>query len=148
MTSATHGQQHDAYKTHQRQNLTEREIEARALLSCASQLDTASKADNDRKFYDDAIKRNQRLWTIFQVALCDPGNPLPRELKTILLNLSCYVDKISFRALAEYKPGLLDQLIDVNRHIAAGLSSKKAEDKSQPMAPPPEPPGAPVMTTA
>ena len=147
MTGATHEQQHDAYKTHQRQNLSAREIEARALLSCASQLDTASKTESDRKFYDDAIKRNQRLWTIFQVALCDPGNPLPIELKTILLNLSCYVDKVSFRALAEYKPALLDQLIDVNRHIAAGLSNRKSDDKNQ-MPPVPMSPGAPVMTTA
>src|ERR1700729_1505196 len=92
---------HDAYKTHQRKNLSDRAIEARALLSCASQLDNASKTQSDRKFYDEAIRRNQKLWTIFQVALCDPGNPLPTELKNILLNLSCYVDRVSFRALAD-----------------------------------------------
>ena len=105
---------HDAYKTHQSKQLTDREIEARALLSCASQLDAASKGQRPH-VYDEAIRRNQRLWTIFQVALCDPDNPLPRELKIILLNLSHYVDKVSFRALAEFKPELLESLIDINR---------------------------------
>ena len=149
MTAATH-EKHDAYKTHQRGQETDREIEARALLTCASQLDVAARSQGgDKEFYNDAIKTNQRLWTIFQVALCDPGNPLPVELKNILLNLSCYVDKISFRALAEFKPPLLANLIEINRNIAAGLSKKPAAAGNQ--APPPAPtqlPRGPVITTA
>ena len=145
MAAAT-SEQHDAYKTtHQHQRQSDREIEARALLSCASLL-AAAKEGNDHKFYTEALKRNQRLWTFFQVALCDPDNPLPRELKIILLNLSRYVDKVSFRAIAEYKPTLLANLIDINRHIATGLSAKLKTGDQAP--PPPKPPGQPVMTTA
>jgi flagellar biosynthesis regulator FlaF len=145
MTAATY-EKHDAYKTHQRGHETDREIEARALLTCASQLDAAARGQgNDKKFYNDAIKTNQRLWTIFQVALCDPGNPLPVELKNVLLNLSCYVDKISFRALAEFKPPLLANLIDINRSIAAGLSKKPAAESQ---ALPPQLPRGTVITTA
>src|ERR1700742_1072898 len=125
MTAATN-EKIDAYKTHQRGHESDREIEARALLTCASQLDAARNSEKDRKFYNEAIKLNQRLWTIFQVALCDPTNPLPTELKNILLNLSCYVDKISFRALNEFKPPLLANLIEINRSIATGLSKKSA----------------------
>src|ERR1700753_1201721 len=118
MTIATY-EKHDAYKTHQRGQESDREIEARALLTCASQLAAAAQGQGkDKKFYSDAIRSNQRLWTIFQVALCDPTNPLPVELKNILLNLSCYVDKISFRALNEFKPPLLVNLIEINRSIA------------------------------
>ena len=144
MAAATN--EHDAYKTHQRQSQSDREIEARALLSCASQLAAASEGDN-RTFYTEALKRNQRLWTFFQVALCDPDNPLPRELKIILLNLSRYVDKVSFRAIAEYRPALLSNLIDINRHIATGLSTKPKTETQMP-PPSPVPPGTPVMTTA
>ena|SRR6185312_60413 len=137
----------DVYKAHQRNHESDREIEARALLTCANQLDAAREAQNDHTFYAQAIRRNQHLWTIFQVALCDPSNPLPAELKNILLNLSCYVDKVSFRAIAEYKPALLASLIEINRNIAAGLSKKPATQAPAAM-PTGLPPGAPVMTSA
>jgi flagellar biosynthesis activator protein FlaF len=146
MTTATH-EKLDAYKTHQRKNESDREIEARALLICASQLDTARGSRNDAGIYMEAIKRNQRLWTIFQVALCDPSNPLPHELKRILLNLSCYVDRVSFRALAEFKPPLLDSLIDINRGIATGLSKKMGTENQAPVGAPALPQGS-VMTSA
>ena len=138
--------QHGAYQAHQSKNLTDREIEARALLRCANQLDAASKGDGDQAAYKEAVQLNQRLWTIFQVALCDPGNPLPVELKNILLNLSCYVDKVSFRALADYQPQLLAVLVDINRNIAAGLSKKPPESGQTASLPPQSPPTS-VTTT-
>ncbi len=106
-----------------------RDTDARALISCARRLDDAKTAmENDGKskehlrLYSDAIRHNQRLWTIFQVALSDPENALPENLKLILLNLSRYVDKTSFRAVASYMPELVDSLININRIIAKGLS--------------------------
>ena len=152
MTTETH-QQVGAYKSNQRKNESEREIEAQALLSCASQLD-AARASGQRDECTKALKRNQRLWTIFQVALCDPENPLPRELKALLLNLSRYVDRVSFRAIGECKPALLQSLIDINRSIASGLNKKpKTETRASETASAPPPaamtPAAPsVMTTA
>lgn len=113
-----------AYNTHQRQDETVRETEAHALLSCASRLETAKQPDCNREFFSDALRHNQQLWTLFQACLCDPENPLPRDLKTLLLNLSCYVDKVTFRALAEGNPALLNSLISINRTIAAGLRQK------------------------
>jgi flagellar protein FlaF len=138
----------DAYKTHQHKGESDREIEARALLNCAGQLATASQSGEDKTFYTEAIKRNQRLWTMFQVALCDPSNPLPHELKTVLLNLSCYVDKVSFRAIAEYRPALLTNLIDINRSIATGLSKKPGTADPAPAIPGEPPSATSVMTTA
>jgi flagellar protein FlaF len=139
---------HGAYKTHQRKNESDRDIEARALLTCASELSAVRDSGRLSPKYLDAIKSNQRLWTIFQVALCDPSNPLPQELKNTLLNLSCYVDKVSFRALSEYKPPLVASLIEINRSIAAGLSKKLQNDSVQSTQPPPVLPNGPVMTTA
>ncbi len=111
-----------AYATHQRQDEDGRETDKRALLRCAGQLQEAlNDGGKDMKAYADALRSNQRLWTIFQVSLCDPENTLPRDLKVTLLNLSRYVDRTSFRAISEFMPQLLNSLIDINRTIAAGL---------------------------
>ncbi|MDD3181247.1 MAG: flagellar biosynthesis regulator FlaF [Alphaproteobacteria bacterium] len=120
-----------AYSTHQRQDETVRETEAHALLSCASRLETARQPDCSKEFFTDALHHNQQLWTLFQACLCDPENPLPRDLKTLLLNLSCYVDKVTFRAMSERNTDLLSGLISINRTIAAGLR-QKPEGQTEP----------------
>jgi flagellar biosynthesis activator protein FlaF len=119
-----------AYKASQQESEHVRETEAKALLSCARRLTEAQNPENGIEVYLDAVRHNQQLWTIFQVALCEEDNPLPRDLKITLLNLSRFVDKISLRAESEYNPSLLTSLIDINRHIAAGLSVKNEEQKS------------------
>jgi flagellar biosynthesis activator protein FlaF len=119
----TTAQQVGSYAQNQRSSETVRETEARALLNCANRLVAAQDINNGYEYYIDAIKHNQELWTLFQVMLADPQNPLPRDLKITLLNLSRYVDKVSLRASAEYNPDLLNSLIDINKQIAAGLST-------------------------
>lgn len=119
-----------AYSKNQQSGESIRETEARALLNCASRLAAAQDINNGYEYYLDAIKHNQELWTLFQVLLADPQNPLPRDLKITLLNLSRYVDKVSLRASAEYSPDLLSSLIDINKQIAAGLSASPAMESS------------------
>src|SRR5262249_28692993 len=106
--------QHSAYTANQRSTENSREIDARALLTCASRMQTALD-QGDKAVLGDAIRHNQRLWTIFQVALCDPDNALPKDLKMTLLSLSRYIDRTSFRAVAEFSPQLVKSLIDINR---------------------------------
>jgi flagellar protein FlaF len=134
------------------QNQTEsdnREIDKRALLTCASRLKGVLDAGGtDKKEYCDALRHNQRLWTIFQVALCDPENPLPRDLKVILLNLSRYVDRVSFRAIGDFSPALLTSLIDINRTIAVGLGKKAQAEAAMSTASPPITPPTSVMVSA
>ncbi len=108
-----------------------RDIDARALLACANRLNDAKtvmesdlNSKENLKLYCEAIRYNQRLWTIFQIALSDPENLLPDSLKLTLLNLSRYIDKTSFRAIGKYAPNLIDSLININRIIAAGLSKQ------------------------
>ena len=118
-----------SYTSHQQVQTSDREIDAQALLRCAGYLKMAvDDGAGDFKAYGDAIRINQRLWTLFQVALCDPDNSLPKELKTLLLNLSRYVDRVSFRAVTAYAPQFLNSLIDINRMIATGLNKKQAAD--------------------
>jgi flagellar protein FlaF len=128
--NTTTKQKFGAYAANQRSDETVRETEAHALLSCASKLDSAIKNKEDMDSYIDAIKHNQQLWTLFQVCLCEPDNALPLETKKLLLSLSKYIDKTSFKALTEYNPDLLKSMIDINRNIAAGLSVKNASESS------------------
>jgi flagellar protein FlaF len=141
----------NAYTSHQRNNEADgREIDKRALLNCASRLREALDGHgSDMKAYAAAIHHNQRLWTMFQVALCDPENLLPRDLKITLLNLSRYVDRVSFRAITAFAPQLLTSLIDINRTIATGLSKKQAAGQAQAsMTAEPVASSASIMTSA
>lgn len=143
---------HNAYTTHQRENETPRETEAQALLSCASKLEAVRQTPNcAREQFLEAIQHNQELWTLFQVCLCEPDNPLPHDLKILLLNISRYVDKTSFRAVAEGNADLLISLININRNIAAGLRVKPPEqiaaEKPTQSAPPPPPPEGTVRVS-
>ena len=118
----------ETYASAQSESESLRDTEARALLNCAARMEKVQKESGNMQGYIDAIRHNQQLWTIFQVSLGEADNKLPKELKVTLLNLSRFVDKVSLRAQTEYNPGLLSSLIDINRHIAAGLSVKpKAE---------------------
>ncbi|MDR3450906.1 MAG: flagellar biosynthesis regulator FlaF [Alphaproteobacteria bacterium] len=118
-----------------------RDTDSRALISCAHRLDAACKLmEKDKskealKIYGDAIRHNQRLWTIFQVALCDPENHLPQHLKIMLLNLSRYIDKVSFRAMGKFTPDIINSLVNINRILAKGLS-KQPPANAEAYAPP------------
>jgi len=115
-----------------------RETDSYALLMCAGKLESIkrlmeqdAKSKENIKLYGDVIRQNQRLWTIFQIALVDPDNPLPSDLKANLLGLSRYIDKTSFRAVGKYRPDLLDSLININKTIAIGLSKTPPEQQGQ-----------------
>lgn len=120
----------DAYTSHQQVQMDGREIDKRALLNCASRLKIAlDDGGKDMKLYQEAIRHNQHLWTIFQVALTDPSNGLPDDLKLTLLRLSGYVDRVSFRIITEFMPQMLESLIDINRKLAAGLAKKPEQQQ-------------------
>ncbi len=129
-----------AYTTHQRGDETIRETEAHALLSCASRLEAVRDPSSSRDDFFAALRHNQELWTVLQVCLCEPDNLLPLDIKGILLNLSRYVDKTTFRALADGNRAALGSLININRNIAAGLQKKQEQAPSaQPLASAPPP---------
>ncbi len=138
------------YSAHQRNDETVRETEAHALLSCASRLELACKPECSKDDFVAHVQHNQQLWTLFQVTLCEPDNPLPRDLKALLLNISRYVDKASFAAIGDGNKDILKGLISINRNIAAGLSVKpKSETATAGTAMPPNsPPPSSVSTTA
>ncbi|MCX8027772.1 MAG: flagellar biosynthesis regulator FlaF [Thermodesulfovibrionales bacterium] len=101
-----------------------RELEASVLVKCALMLKDC--IDNwDAKDFNERLERalryNQGVWTILQTEISKPENPLPLDLKNNLLNLSLFVDKKTFEALANPSKDTITQIISINTNIAAGL---------------------------
>ena len=124
-------QGYSTYATTQNQGESVRESEARALLRCANRLEAVQQEGTDYAEYCDALRQNQRLWTLFQAALAESGNPLPADLRQTLLGLSLYIDRRTLRAIGEFSGKLLDVLININREIAAGLAARSGEELPQ-----------------
>lgn len=112
------------YQSVERESLSGRETEARVLTQAAIKLITCQNNwdSPDRKaLLDEALQYNQRVWSIFQTELVDPNNPLPREIKLNLLNLSRFIDKRIIETLISPTIDKLNIIIRINQNIAAGL---------------------------
>ena len=107
-----------------------RELEAsvlsRAGLMLKSVKDNWDAPDRDKKLLD-AVKFNQKVWSFFQAELSDPENPLPKNLREDILNLSIFVDKRMFEVMAFPDPEKLSIVIDIDFNIASGLRAKQGE---------------------
>jgi flagellar protein FlaF len=113
-----------AYQSVEKGTLSGRETEARVLIQGAVKLVDCQKhwnAPDRRDRLSTALTYNQRIWSIFQVEVSNPSNPLPENIKINILHLSQFVDKRIFDIMAFPSPEKLNILIDINRNIAAGL---------------------------
>lgn len=117
----------NAYTNMQKENISGRELEASVLSRAGIMLKQVQEnwdaPNRDDKLLE-AIKFNQKVWSFFQAELSDPENPLPKQLREDILNLSIFIDKRLFEALALPEPDKLSIIIDINFNIAAGLRSK------------------------
>ena len=68
-----------------------------------------------------ALRKNWRLWTIFQAELVDADCKLPSELRGNLLGLSNFIDRHTAQLLANPEPKHIDVLVNINRQISEGL---------------------------
>ena len=82
--------------------------------------------DRNQKLLE-AIKFNQKVWSFFQAELSDPENPLPKNLREDILNLSLFIDKRLFEVMAFPDPDKLAIVIDIDFNIASGLRAKAGE---------------------
>jgi len=113
-----------AYENVNKETMSGRETEARVLTQGALKLIECKKHwdSSDRNtLLDSALKYNQRLWSIFQVEVAKPDNPLPRDIKLNILRLSRFIDQRIFETMAFPAPEKLDIIIRINKNIAAGL---------------------------
>jgi flagellar protein FlaF len=70
---------------------------------------------------EEALKFNQRIWSIFQSELSHEQNPLHKSLRLDIMRLSAFIDKRIFETMAEPSPEKLNIIIDINNNLAAGL---------------------------
>jgi len=119
------GIQEQAYKNVQKTTTTGRDLEAHVLTQTALRLgESLQQWQEGRLEIEDlfeALRNNQRLWTILQSELANADNPLPLKIKEDLLNLSLFIDKRTFEMMADIDPEKIKVLIDINMNIAAGL---------------------------
>lgn len=121
----------NAYADMQKENLSGRELEASVLTRAGLMLkqvqDNWDDPERDKKLTE-AVKFNQKVWSFFQAELSDPENPLPKNIKQDILNLSLFIDKRLFEVMAFPDPQKLNIVVDINFNIAAGLRTKPSED--------------------
>jgi flagellar protein FlaF len=115
------------YESVAKSTLSGREIEADVLTKAALKLKDCQThwdaADRSAKL-DQALRLNQRVWSILQAEIGKKENPLPEKLKIDLLRLSAFIDKRIFEIMAYPAPEKLTIIININNNIAAGLRKK------------------------
>jgi flagellar biosynthesis activator protein FlaF len=110
--------------------------EAWALLEAARQMEEAKAKGSDELLA--AVRRNWRLWTIFQASLVSAECTVPTELRRNLLVLANAVDRHSARLLANPDPAQITPLVNINRQIGEGLlegARNSAKQQATPAAP-------------
>ena len=114
----------NAYKQVDKNTISGRETEARVLTEAALKLKKCQESwgspDNDNEL-DQALRYNQKIWSLFQGELEREDNPLPGKLKIDILRLAAFIDKRIFEVMAFPSPEKLNIIININQNIAAGL---------------------------
>jgi len=117
-------QQLAAYRTVQKITSSGRELETlvlnRAALKLVEVQNNWNAPDRD-ELLDEALRYNQRIWSLFQGELMKEDNPLPRKLRADILSLSVFIDRRIFEVMASPDPEKLNVIININLNIAAGL---------------------------
>ena len=114
----------NAYKQVDKSTISGRETEARVLTEAALKLKKcqANWGNNDLDTQlDEALRYNQKIWSLIQGELEQEDNPLPGKLKIDILRLAAFIDKRIFEVMAFPTPEKLNIIININQNIAAGL---------------------------
>ena len=124
MYAHTQTQSLRAYENVSKYTQPGREIEAAVLTKAALKLkkcqDDWNAPDRDNRL-DEALKYNQRIWSIFQSELSREDHELPKKLRLDILRLAAFIDRRIFETMAFPAPEKLDIVIDINNNLAAGL---------------------------
>ncbi|MFK8069178.1 MAG: flagellar biosynthesis regulator FlaF [Gammaproteobacteria bacterium] len=119
----------NAYNTVSKASMSPRQLEASILNRAAAMLkavqDRWDATDRNQKL-DEALKYNQKLWSVFQADLASDDNPLPKKLREDILSLSLFVDQRTFDLMANPELEKVSVLININQNIAAGLNTTPA----------------------
>lgn len=116
-----------AYGQVQKSALSGRAAEAEAFAKSAANLHEAASGLIEAEAYKEALKKNQKLWTLIQASLSEDKDRLPEDLKRNILKLSIFVDKQTLKALAAPSYGNVESLININRQMASGQFQKSGK---------------------
>jgi flagellar biosynthesis activator protein FlaF len=119
-----------------------RSTEAWALGEASRRLALAAKMNDKGEALREALRLNQRLWSIFQAALTEPDCPLPKDVRENVLALSLMVDRHSTARLVDLDGSKIGPILDINRAIAEGLAARSAQPAGAPATPVPATPAA------
>ena len=113
-----------AYESVDKATMSGTDVEVAALNKAAVKLkecqDNWDAADRDAKL-EEALKFNQKIWSIFQSELAREDHPMPQKLRLDILRLATFIDRRIFETIASPSPEKLNIVIDINNSIAAGL---------------------------
>ena len=124
MYAPTQTQSLRTYESVSKATQSGREIEAAVLTKAAVKLkecqDCWDAPDRDNRL-EEALKYNQRIWSIFQSELSREDHELPKKLRLDILRLAAFIDRRIFETMASPAPDKLNIVIDINNNLAAGL---------------------------
>jgi flagellar biosynthesis regulator FlaF len=118
-----------AYENAQKTTIQLEELERLVIARTTNKLTSArdnfthSKESYDK--YANALKHNQKLWTLIQSNIIDNPTSGTKSLRKSLLNLSLFIDKQTITALRNPDPDNITSLIEINKSISSGLHSQK-----------------------
>lgn len=115
-----------AYAKAMKETAPPRELEATLLLKAAAKLKAAHDGwnTNSKKIFDEAVLYNRRLWIVLIDAVNRDDNKLPAKVRRNLLRLGVYIMAETYSLMTQPKPVHLQNIIKINRGIAAGLRGK------------------------
>lgn len=113
-----------AYNRTKRLALPPREIEAMAFSRAAHLLEKAAEGGSDYAAKVSALKFNQMVWTFIQSSVTEKTCSIPAGLKADILELSLFIDKQTFKALAHATAENIGVLVRINKILASGLLAK------------------------
>ena len=124
MYAHTQTQSLRAYDSVSKATRSGREIEAAVLTKAALKLKKCQddwNAPDRHNRLEEALKYNQRIWSIFQSELSREDHELPKKLRLDILRLAAFIDRRIFETMAFPAPEKLNIVIDINNNLAAGL---------------------------
>jgi flagellar biosynthesis activator protein FlaF len=114
-----------AYAKVARETANPRELEADLLLKAAAKLQAVQNSWKDqRRGLDEALLYNRKLWTVFLDSVVRDDSRLPRPLCENLKTLGAFVMCETFSLMTKPQQKHLNNLIKINRRIAAGLRGR------------------------
>jgi len=102
-----------------------RQLEATLLLRAAAQLQSVKdRWSENAPGLQEALLYNRRLWLIFIDAVSSDQNGLPATVRQNILNIGGFVLGEIFSLMTKPDPEHLENLIRINRKLAAGLGAQ------------------------